>query len=53
VPAEEVRDLDAFEAALRRWMDATLEPPQRPKAIRFGAAVPRHPSGKAADWDLA
>lgn len=53
VPAEEVRDLEAFEAALRRWMDATLEVPQRPKAIRFGPAVPRQPSGKAADWDLA
>ena len=34
------------------WIDRELAPPERPKALRFGPALPMTPEGKAADWSL-
>ena len=49
VPAENA-DLAELERRLRAWIEAQLAPPERPRAIRFGSAVPRSGSGKLADW---
>lgn len=38
--------------ALRAWIEQELTPPERPKAIRFGAQLPATPAGKPADWSL-
>lgn len=37
---------------LRAWIDRELAAPERPKAIRVGAALPRTDAGKPADWPL-
>ena len=34
------------------WIDRELAPPERPKALRLGTALPMTPEGKAADWAL-
>ncbi|HEY0823741.1 MAG TPA: AMP-binding protein [Ramlibacter sp.] len=39
-------------AELQQWVERELTTPERPKAIRFGAALPLTPSGKLADWNL-
>ena len=41
-----------LEAKLREWIDARLTPPERPRAITIGPAVPRQENGKPADWAL-
>lgn len=38
--------------ALRAWIDRELTPPERPRAIRFGARLPATAAGKPADWNL-
>jgi 4-coumarate--CoA ligase (photoactive yellow protein activation family) len=38
---------------LRAWVERELAPPERPKAITLGAALPSTSSGKLADWSLA
>lgn len=43
-------DAAALRAALDAWMRARLVPAERPAAFSFGAALPRQPNGKLADW---
>ena len=49
-----VADGDVAPAALRNalhgWIGERLAPPERPVAFSFGAALPRGPGGKPADW---
>lgn len=52
VPKEHVADQSVMLAELRRWIDAQLAAPERPKAIRFGDRLPVSESGKAADWAI-
>jgi 4-coumarate--CoA ligase len=51
------RDPSADPVALRRrigaWINTALKPPERPRAIAIGAALPRSAMGKLADWDIA
>lgn len=42
---------DGLEQELREWIDRELPVPLRPRALRFGDALPRNASGKLADWD--
>ncbi len=49
VPAEG-SDQDQLRDDLRRWMDDTLAPPERPLEIRFGTELPRNTMGKLCDW---
>lgn len=37
---------------LAAFIDRELTPPERPKALRFGASLPTSPGGKPADWLL-
>jgi 4-coumarate--CoA ligase (photoactive yellow protein activation family) len=46
-----VAESGAFEAELREWIDARLSPPERPRALRFGRALPASATAKALDWD--
>jgi long-chain acyl-CoA synthetase len=47
----------AEHTALRRkigaWVNAELPPHERPRAITFGAKLPRDALGKLTDWDVA
>jgi len=52
VPAGGVVDLGALERSLRAWIDERLAPPERPKAMCFGPALPTTDTGKLADWQL-
>ena len=52
VPEDHVLDLNAFEARVREWIDGELTAPERPRALRFGPALPRSAAGKLADWPL-
>jgi len=40
----------ALRAALAAWIAERLTPAERPAAYSFGAALPRQPGGKPADW---
>ncbi len=40
----------ALRTELDRWLADRLTPPERPAALSFGAALPRQPGGKPADW---
>ena len=51
VPRAAVADSVLMEADLRRWIDAHLTVPERPKAIRLGTRLPVTASGKHSDWD--
>ncbi len=50
------RDPDGDEAGLARelalWAQEHLSPAERPKAFRFGSAVPCDQHGKPTDWDI-
>lgn len=51
VPRAEVADdLPALRLSLTAYLDTVLSVPERPRAIRFGRALPLTPSGKPADW---
>jgi long-chain acyl-CoA synthetase len=50
VVASDGADADLLRAALPDWLAARLTAPERPAAYTFGAHLPRHASGKAADW---
>jgi acyl-coenzyme A synthetase/AMP-(fatty) acid ligase len=52
VPKPGVVDAAELQQQLRAWADAALTPPERPKAIRLGPALPRTAAGKLADWPL-
>ena len=52
VPAPHVEDLAGLERSLRHWIDERLAPAERPKALRFGAALPASAAGKPMDWPL-
>jgi hypothetical protein len=57
VPAHalDAAGLAALRTELLDWCTARLATPERPAALSFGACLPRHASGKPADWiiDLA
>lgn len=38
---------------LRQWLASRLDAASMPKSFSFGPALPRSPSGKLADWDIA
>ena len=40
----------ALRAELAAWIAERLGPAERPAAFSFGAALPRQPNGKPADW---
>lgn len=46
-------DAERLTAELQAWMTKELSPPERPKAICFGARLPLTAEGKPADWELA
>ena len=52
VPRPGVAADDAFAGGLRAWVDRELAVPERPRAFRFGNALPESAAGKPADWDL-
>lgn len=39
-------------AELDAWITATFGPPERPRHLRFGEALPRDAAGKLADWEI-
>lgn len=43
-------DRQTAEAALTAWIAEAFTPPERPKALAFGAEVPRNALGKLIDW---
>ncbi|HEY8566243.1 MAG TPA: hypothetical protein VIL65_12130 [Beijerinckiaceae bacterium] len=49
VPADGTA-LDALERGLQAFIDRELPAPARPKALAFGAVLPRTDAGKLADW---
>ncbi len=51
VPRSAVADTALLVADLRRWIDAHLTVPERPKSIRLGTRLPVTVSGKHSDWD--
>lgn len=51
VPRAAVADSVLMVADLRRWIDAHLTVPERPKSICLGARLPVKVSGKHSDWD--
>lgn len=50
VPRPGVVDHARLRRELDAWARARLSPPERPRAIAFGPAVPLSPAGKPADW---
>ena len=52
VAADAVRDTQQLTDELNAWMNVHLTPPQRPRALRFGAGLPTTPEGKSADWSI-
>jgi 4-coumarate--CoA ligase (photoactive yellow protein activation family) len=50
VPSDPAADREALRAALGAWIDAHLAAAERPRALSFGAELPRNPMGKPADW---
>ena len=44
-------DAHGLEHELREWIERELPVPSRPRALRFGDALPRYATGKLADWD--
>jgi 4-coumarate--CoA ligase (photoactive yellow protein activation family) len=52
VPREGVAAGEALASGLRAWVDQQLAAPERPRAFRFGQALPHTPAGKPADWSL-
>lgn len=52
VPSGAAPDRPALLVELRRWVDAQLAVPERPKAIRIGERLPLSASGKLADWNV-
>jgi 4-coumarate--CoA ligase (photoactive yellow protein activation family) len=53
VPRADSWDEAALAHALRAWIGTTLTAPECPKALAFGARLPRNPMGKLADWSIA
>jgi acyl-coenzyme A synthetase/AMP-(fatty) acid ligase len=51
VPRPELPPGDDWQTELRRWIDGRLTPPERPRALRFGPALPQGTMGKDADWE--
>ena len=51
VPRAAVANSALLVAELRRWIDAHLTVPERPKSIRLGTGLPVTASGKHSDWD--
>jgi acyl-coenzyme A synthetase/AMP-(fatty) acid ligase len=45
-------DLPLLRGLIATHLDATLTAPERPRAFRFGHAVPVTSSGKPADWPV-
>lgn len=43
---------DALRRRLTAWIDTTLPAAHRPRALRFGAALPVNAMGKPCDWAL-
>ncbi|HYC03194.1 MAG TPA: AMP-binding protein [Azospirillaceae bacterium] len=43
---------DSLRAGLEGWMAGRLTPPERPRALTFGATLPRTEMGKPADWPV-
>ncbi len=50
VPSDPAADPEPLRAALAAWIDAQLPAAERPRALSFGAELPRNPMGKPADW---
>ena len=50
VPVADAPSATALTAALRLFATLSLTPPERPASYCFGAALPRNPMGKLADW---
>lgn len=50
VPRDPASDPAVLRGTLAAWAEATLAPPERPRAWRFGAGLPEGAMGKAADW---
>jgi acyl-coenzyme A synthetase/AMP-(fatty) acid ligase len=50
VPIDPAADPEPLRAALAAWIDAQLPAAERPRALSFGAELPRNPMGKPADW---
>ncbi|GAC1303046.1 MAG: hypothetical protein NVSMB21_01740 [Vulcanimicrobiaceae bacterium] len=46
----EVAERPDVRATLRHYIDARLAPPERPKPVTYGSALPVDPLGKPADW---
>jgi acyl-coenzyme A synthetase/AMP-(fatty) acid ligase len=42
----------ALRSELWRWTESRLTVPERPKAFRIGAQLPRNAMGKLSDWPL-
>lgn len=43
--------LEELRRELDQWCAERLDAPTRPRAMRFGGAIPRDEQGKAMDWD--
>ena len=52
VPAPGAPSASQLRADLHTWIESELAAPERPKALRFGAALPTTANGKLADWSL-
>jgi 4-coumarate--CoA ligase (photoactive yellow protein activation family) len=52
VPAPGAPAASELLADLNAWVNRELAAPERPKAIRFGAALPTAANGKPADWGV-
>lgn len=50
VPAQHASDLHTLSRELQEFIDQWLTPPERPRSIAFGPALPTSDMGKAADW---
>lgn len=52
VPAPGAPAAPQLRADLHAWIERELAVPERPKALRFGTALPAAANGKPADWSL-
>jgi 4-coumarate--CoA ligase (photoactive yellow protein activation family) len=50
VPAEPEAQLDSLRAELEEFIQHWLSPPERPRSLTFGPALPTNAMGKLADW---
>jgi acyl-coenzyme A synthetase/AMP-(fatty) acid ligase len=50
VPRDPAADTTVLRGSVQQWIDRSLAPLERPRSLRFVAALPIGPLGKPTDW---